>query len=229
MDKIILVGGLQYSGKSTLCERLDRDPAGYKHVEFDRLFNEVAICGGPFFKYLRMHNEESYNLYKRVAIGCGLHDPTEQLQGIGQVMIKNGLVSDWLSLLHSVCAYYTADLLMKSNGNTPVLEGLFINRDERIASYNLLNECLDKMGKGGDYLKFVQKFMIYFNLGLDLSLQRLRENPQHKYEALMTTEEVVRNTAARIEVPSKDELPNLEVVVVSSIGEIDEAARLALK
>ena len=232
MKRLIFIGGLPYSGKSSLCERLSaHEPEKYRHVEIDALFNQVAIEGDKFFKYLRRLNPKLYDRIKAESVMSGVFDPTKQLFTFGRAMSQSGSSKKMQKLMQELTHIYAADILR--NSSCPVVDALLINRESRKISYDMLNKWIcdfenrenpkDPIVEAEENcLDPVDKVFVYFDLGKKLSLKRLKQGRKKQFRALEITEKYITYAYDSQELPSEKEFPNLEVVVVRNSSEIDE-------
>jgi len=224
MERLTFVGGMPYSGKSTLCERLvESDPSRYKHIEIDALFDEVGRKGEPFFKYLQIINPEAHKGLKVLAVKDGLFDPDKQVFNIGRTMVEGGGQDNWWSLLQNVALCYGMDIA-RNHGN-PIFEGLFANRDERAAEiYRLMQEISSKLPDSPN-LDDIDKSIIFMNFGKELSLERFRQGRAKQYSLLQVSEPYIMKIAEKQEVPSEGEFPNFHVHVISSDEDLEDCLK----
>jgi hypothetical protein len=74
----------------------------------------------------------------------------------------------------------------------------------------------------------VRKLLVYFDLGLDRSLQRFVKNPMRKKYSI-TTEEMIIDAYSKQELPTDGEFPNMETLIVSNEDNLGSVRDYILK
>jgi hypothetical protein len=223
MQNLILVGGIAYCGKSTLCEKLHaKDKERFPHIEFDRLFDEISHDGEKFFKYLKIVKPMFHNAVKVQCAKDGILDPNQQLQLYSDLAVKLGILQQFGMMIEEVGVAYLADLLADSK-ESPVTEGLFVDKGGRQRMYQELKSRYTHFKEqDSPELDEVRKLLVFFNLGLRKSLKRLRKGRKKQFESITSNERIIREQYQRQEPPEKDELPNLEVMIITDPTKVDQ-------
>jgi hypothetical protein len=109
-----------------------------------------------------------------------------------------------------------------------LVSGLFINKEERKASYDLINEWMKSLSvnyhhQGALDLDAIDKAIVFFNLGLNLSFKRFKQGRPKTYSSVHSRKEMILDAYKRQQVPSQNEFPNLEIVVIKEQRDVEKA------
>lgn len=218
MKNLIFVGGLQYSRKSTLCKDLARLGKGrYIHIDPDTNYDYVAshedVLKRQIKRFSPMYSDEIDALSQDFTL--------DRMKAVAEA---HGRLQDLDNVIDICATMRTADIISGIGANkSPIIESLFINRDCRSNVYNLLKEY-----SSGISLDDTKKLLIYFDLGLQLSLQRFIKNPTRDKSSI-TTRKLIIDSYNMQELPTNDEFPNLETLIISSEDNIGSARDYILR
>jgi tRNA uridine 5-carbamoylmethylation protein Kti12 len=219
MNKLIFVGGLQLSGKTNFAHNLaSKDKDKYTHTEMDGLYDDLAQNRYFFMKLIKKYHRERYKEIKNFAKQFNITDRSDQLTFYANYMIKTGQLKKF-DVLQGMTSYlYAGELIKKMDNNiVPILDGPIVNKSTRKSIYNCLTASMGNIDG-------VSKLIIYLDLGLDLSLERLKTTKRKKLASMSPpTEELIRKSYEYQELPEKDEMPNLDVLIIKNEEEIGSA------
>ena len=223
MKSLIMLGGIPYSGKSSLGERIRARWEGRcTYINFDRLFHETASRGEIFFKYLEGLNKQVHDSVVLGSLKNGVGEKDEMLKDFARAVIsKEQGLETFQFLLQSVALVYLADRLRELDTGV-VVEGRFTNRKNRQGTYEQIKSNLARFSYTPN-LDEVQKVFLFINLGLNNSLERYKKGRTNSYASICTSEKEIRGQYSVQSIPSSKELPNLDVIVISSAKEVNSA------
>ena len=213
MKGLIFVGGLQYSGKSHFCRDLAaKYPDRYAHLEADSILEKLHAEPSAFHDLMRRYDERFHYHLVQLAISNGLNDKGAQLAFFTQVANQHPKLREGYENIINECVIaYMAELLLAAMpGQIPLVDGLFTAKTTRKATYGLIANWV----QGKIDLDSVNKMMLYFDLGLKISLERYRAQKRDSSKALQWDESLIRRTHANQEVPTENELPNCKIEIV---------------
>ena len=120
-----------------------------------------------------------------------------------------------------------ADGLRNAGSNTiPIIESLFYNFEAKIGFYNACKDYLKILQETSPSdlpeinLDEIPKTLIYFDLGLETSLKRQRNDTKPHI-----SEQKLKMFYPFQEIPINNELPNLEVYVIKSEDDLNRALK----
>jgi adenylate kinase family enzyme len=219
MESLILVGGLQYSGKTTFCRQLEKQGNGkYLHIECDAVAKYTAEHKDVLMGLIRKYDERMYGVMKKFARQKGLDD-AQSIDLLLDIAIEEGKLQNFKNI-HDTCGViYIADRIgTLHNGIQPVIEGLMPTRESRRTVYEILKKNLaDKL-----QLDTIRKLFVYFNTRLETSLQRFSTHGGVKND-MITTANKIRETYYTQELPIHGELPNMDVLTITNEDQIGSA------
>jgi len=216
---MIFVGGLQYSGKSTFCRKISEYNPRIAYISFDDVFSRISTNGHEFISLLKDVNRDVYTNVKKLGKKCEIDDENIILGVYARLMQEAGKFKEFEKLTQD-CALLKTKKMISSfdNSKIPVVDGLFINECTRKVFYGYLRNSL----KNNLNLDEMKKILIYFDLGLDVSLERFNIADRPKDQAIIWTEDMVKRAYQNQEIPTPTELPNLELMILKSQKDIDE-------
>jgi len=225
MKDLMLIGGLPYSGKTMLGKDLaQRQPEKYKYLGLDDYYKRAEEDGNRFFTYLKLACPQLVDsMGMGIALAAGA-DLNSAMQTLRTSLSTTGQKPFWEQLLKlSSMTCITDHVLQTPEGITPVVESLFFNKSNRAEFYEsfkdyieILNQALPRRPQTmPEELDSARKRIVYLDFGIDVCLARYWADPE-KEKKPMICEELIRHLHANQEVPSADEWPNLEVVVIKN-------------
>lgn len=239
MKGLIIVAGIPYSGKSTLCRELQKiNPEKFPFIDADQLFDDLMDDPKMFFDFLLKAEPKLYWSTKEFYAKVGILDPRKQIDAMrvfGEQYGVSQYVKNMENYVVAACAFEKIANL--PHESCPVIEGLHTTREARQGFYERMRlyPAIAKLGiKEGETdetptkgdIDSMRKFMVYFDLGARLSLKRLkRRKGKPKYKSLTTKKSNITKHYEMQELPLGDEIPNLEILVVKSQADIDYAIR----
>ncbi len=221
MKDIILVGGMPYSGKSHLCKQIaDKDPR-YVNLCFDTLCDEMNTDAEKFVNYTNMYNPK---IISQVKTDNG-PDPKAVQDKIRNALNNSGQGEHWQLFLQGAAMACLTEKLMSIGDSTPVMESLYYNKEDRQSFYDSLKDHIAILNSqrekqlNPDDLDSVKKKLIFFDYDLDFVLDRYRNDGS---ERPLVNEGAIRLIHDMQSIPSDDELPNLEVIIVKDPQQTSE-------
>ena len=237
MKGLVIVAGIPYSGKTTFCKELQKsNPEKFHYIEGDKVFDELMQKPELFFEYLKRTDLGFYWTAKTQLAQMGFLKPKEQLSALVGLSDQFG-AKEYLKNMQSYVAltYCFEEMAKLHPESCPIMEGLHTTRKsrqnlyERMKLYPAFAKMTEKSDKDtpttGD-LDDMRKFIVYFDLGVGISLRRLRKRKgKRKHKTMVTKPSSVTRHFEMQELPSGDEIPNLEILIVKSQAEVDFAVR----
>lgn len=223
MEHLVLVGGLQHSGKSTFCKNLESAAVHtYRHFDPDDSYEYLTFHRGDMMQQLKRVDRELYDKIKVVGWKQGVTDEGEMFTEFARAMIDQKEL-EFMNNLTSMCSLlYTCDQLKAApQGTVPLVDCPMPKKDSRGLMYQVMRKAL----KDNTPLDDVKKMMVYFDLGLEYSLDRLRTSTRQEKKSMIITEDTLRMTHQAQEIPTTGELPNLEVLLLRNQKDVDNALK----
>lgn len=219
MQELMLVGGIPYSGKSYLCDSLvERRPEKYTYLGLDNLHEKMDSDPLLFFRNLALfypqiickigmdpNNLNRYNLQERKSFLKGLF--TAQF---GE--------QSWILVVQQAVNAYAVSQLKQSGSKVPIIESLLHDLEKRRMFFDSYGEMIDIMRAGID-LNSAKKTLVYLDIGIEVSLQRLRSDTSKRP---LVNERVIRYAYENQKIPKSSEFSNLEVIVLKSEQQVKE-------
>lgn len=206
----MFIGGAPYQGKTKLVNELLRSkPEKYKNLSLDLLADELERDSDKLLKYCALMPAEM-----KAAFQINEKYDVSHLRG-------NKLL--WTIFMNAPMMLEVGDELRNAGPDTvPIVESLFYNRKARVGFYESCKEYLEILGSDLD-LDEIPKTLIYFDLGLETSVKRQREDTVKKPRF---SERELSMFYYFQELPGSNELPNLDVYVVKSEEDLQRALEL---
>jgi hypothetical protein len=224
MKNLIFVGGLQYSGKSSFCKKLEEsDAKKYKHFELDSAYNHLVFHGDVFLDLIERYLPDTHIHIKELGKKRDIVGP-DQIALFANYMNSIGHFKEFDQLTGGCSVLYTGESITKTENEIALIEGVFANKSTRKLVYNLLGASMDECENKID-LNSVNKLFVYFNLGPELSLERFRANPSKIKESMILSEAMIKQTCTDQEIPTSSEFPNLEVLVIENLDAVESAIK----
>jgi len=203
MEKLVFIGGPQYSGKTTFCKLLTSYNNRYHHINFDFLADRLSSDSNLMMDMIKKHDTK-------------LHDKLIEMEG------SQGIFFEYMLSDRSFLDYY----LLRSVYDTinslkddaiPLLDGVMTTKQARMWVYDSLRECLGKPA-----FEDIDKLFIYFNLPMEVSLERFENNHKNTPPIwLVEEEDMIKRTYSEQEIPTLHELPNLKILVINNLKDIN--------
>jgi len=194
MKRIIMVGGLQYSGKTTFCRHIENDNDRVKYISLDDISKKFYSDDDLLFNTIKKY------------------DMADDLVKISES--KNMNDSEFHEECAKICSllHISREIIMPNNNkiSTYLIDGIFYNKATRALLLNSLEYRLNEFEK----LDSFDKKFIYFDLGLDLSLNRHEKYNYKRNNSLECTKEYIANTYSSQEIPTNDELKGVEIKII---------------
>lgn len=230
MKDLMLVGGLPYSGKTQLCTKLaEIQPDKYRYLGLDDYYKRAEEDSTHFFRYLTITSPQMANaMGVSAAIAAGVNlDSAMQTMKTSLVATRQKEMWEQLLKLSSMTCI-TDDILQTPDGITPVVESLFFNRGNRAEFYEAIKDYIEILNQAfpgrpdvvPEELDRVRKTIVYFDLGLETCMARYNAD-EEKEKKPMINEPVMRHIHRTQELPTTNEFPNLEVVLIRNDAELD--------
>ena len=231
MKHLVFVSGLQYSGKTSFCNKLELiNDKKYFHIELDKSFDYLTFHRDVFVNIIKDKDRELYNKIRKLAKKASaetdekVETKHDQITLFANYLFSQGKQREF-QMLQSGCAIVYATRRIKSfnNGEVPLIDGVLINRFSRKVDYAALQESCNIPN-----LDEIQKTIVHFNLGLEESLKRYGEGKRVEKKSMICTEDTIKRYYDSQEIPSNDEFPNLEVLLIKREKDIDPCMRRIL-
>lgn len=226
MKEFVLVGGIQYSGKSYFCRELVEGSEGrFVDLGLDTLYNALRDDPATFRKCMRL-------LPPEIKEPCCIRSDDIDINDLARITISWGGEQLFVMFMQQLENAYIIDELSRAGGKVPVTESLFYSREVRENFYEGMKELMEMMDKAGTAhyevdLDSARKILMYFDIGVEACERRMMAAP--KMGGGADEEMAIRAAHSRQEIPSPGELPNLEVIVVKNEGEVEKAAEQVRK
>ena len=217
MDKMIFVGGLPYSGKTHFCGLLERaHPEKYTHVGLDDHFEDLSVNPEKLMAVLKEANKPLYEEINKFGMREFILGDGNRFKYFASYMIKTNRGEDIQHLISEYSLIHAADEMQKQP-KTPVVDGVFLNRDSRVFAYEKIG------GRMKTPIADMRKILVYFDRGLDVSLARFKAGRSQNYKSMVCNEKTIQNFFALQEIPGSEEGPNLEVLLIQHEHEVAPA------
>ena len=219
MESLIFVGGIQYSGKSYFARSLEASyPSRYKHIELDGLLEHLTQRREVFLGLIKRYDRDLYRQIEYAGRQLGIKGDYDLLTLFANYMIQEGRFSEFENIQQLyVLLYASVKIRGSKKGIIPIIDGAFTNNGSRSIVYQTLRAAFGERIP----LDKLQKLFVYFNLGLDLSLERFKQSRREEKKSLRWSEDLVRRTYRGQEIPEPSELSNLEVIVINNLEELE--------
>lgn len=224
MKRIIFFGGLQYSGKSSLARDLEaKNPARYVHLEMDALTETLTRRRAIFTGLIKRYDPNLYEEVRQIGEEIGTKGDYNLLTLLANYKIAQRRFSEFADMQQSYVVRYAGETIAGLKRKmTPLVEGGFTNKISRSITYKALQQSFGRKIS----LDETQKIFVYFNLGLDLSLNRFKENGKRELASMTWSEDLIRKTFKEQEIPKSKEFPNLEVVVINNFEDLQQCQEM---
>jgi len=214
MNNLVLVGGIQYSGKTRFCSDLTKH--GYEHHDLDAVGHYLENNREVFFRNIKKSNRAVYDVIRKLGRKHHIEDKGNQIVLFANEMINRGQGDAFFEIQQETGIFYVGKLIKQSQ-KIPIIDGAFVNKVSREKVYGRLSSVLQPIY---DFQE-MPKLFVHFNQGLDLSIERFKNST--RLDKKRCSEDYIRSMYAMQEIPSEDELPNLEVLVIKKPEEVPEA------
>lgn len=218
-DRLIIVAGLPFSGKSTFCRELSGADDRFQHYDIDEMYS--LLYDGECIPGI---TEEVHRQLDRLKLQFAINNNHEMLVFAIEQLIYS-------SIIHSILEGGQHGDLDK---HIPIIDGLYHQADRRKRFYEFLSKNLHFHDMF--YKKFLARFsmwnrfsnfnklLVYFDLGLENSLESFESSDRPAKTGMKITSDAIKRRAQEEELPKDEGVKNLEIVVVKNYSEI-EAAR----
>jgi hypothetical protein len=222
MRSLIFVGGLQYSGKTTLCKTLNSSDSKYKHLALDDSYEYIALHRDVFMNIIKKDNRDLFSKIKKLGKKCGIEGKADQMTLFANYMIKENRFDEFSELHRKCTLLYTGSLLSRIEDNeVPMIDGIMVNKVSRKTTYNSLKSSITK-----ENIDDSKKLIVYFNFGLKKSLERFKSANREEKKSMLCNEDTITSTYTSQELPVPGELPNLnEVWIINNESDINESVK----
>ncbi len=227
MENLIFVGGLQYSGKSYFARNLEKSrPSRYKYIGVDELCEQLTQRRDVFMGLIKRYDKDLHGQIENLGRQMNVRGDCNLLTLFANYMIEAGRFGEFEDMQQLYVLLHASEIMVGlKKGVTAVVDGAFTNKISRQVAYQTLRVAFGRKVP----IDELRKLFIYFNLGLDLSLERFRKDGREGKSALRWDEALVRRTFKEQEIPATNELPNLEVAVINNPDELEQIVnRLSL-
>ncbi len=219
MQELMLVGGIPYSGKSYLCKSLvERNPNNCIYLGLDNLHEKMDADPMLFFRSLAL-------FYPQIIRQIGM-DPNslsksnlqERKVFLEELFTKHAGRQSWISVVQQAVNAYIVSQLKLAGSKVPIIESLLHDLERRSMFFESYADMIDVMHAGID-LVAAKKTLVYLDLGIEVSLQRFRDDPSKRP---LVNERVILYTYQTQQIPASHEFPNLEVIVLRNKEQVRE-------
>jgi len=219
MKSLIFLGGLQYSGKSYFARNLESSyPSKYKHIEMDGLCEYLTKRREVFMGLIKGYDRSLYRQIKSFGRQFKIKGDYDLLTLFANYMVQEERFDEFGKIQQLYILLYASKKMVGLNEEvTPMIDGAFTNKLSRSIMYQTLQATFGKRIS----LDKLQKLFVYFNLGLNLSLERFRKYKREEIKSLKLSEDLVERTFREQEIPTPYEFPNLEVIVINNSDELE--------
>lgn len=233
MESLIIVGGLQHSGKSTLARRLkELDGELYRHIELDYALEYLNANRSGFIRYIRRLNPGLYAEIRKLGDWLGEQSPELKPKSdadyfiiFANYMRAEKRIPELEDVIDGCCLHYSSERLLEAQDGIPVVDGTLLNRVSRQYAYSAFKNAVAQATNLDD----IGKLIVYFNLGLKTSLRRYKEKKREEKEEFVLSKKSIKADYRGQEVPKSGEFPNTEVLVITRPDEVDDAVKYIAK
>jgi len=222
MKKLVMVAGLQYSGKSTLCRRIAKENSRYHNISLDEQYEKLAKDWGKVMDMTRELAPLTFTEMMRVSVEAGAISNHDKVSAYYHFMKAKGRGKEFHGVQTVLTVADTASYILNQNIEFPMIDAVMVNKLARKIFYGTFRGIVT----GTDD---VPKLLIHFDLGLDESLKRYKKDKKRKNNVVHCDENMIRENHQKQQLPSKDEWPNLEVIVIKNMNQIHKAVEMVIK
>jgi len=219
MKKLVIVGGLQYGGKSGFCRDIEEKTKGkYRRFTLDDSYTFLNTKGrGTALKLIEKTNPELHAKIVEAGWKNAVWGDAERFTMYARSRIEAGKRHDLDMMMNFYSMVYTTNLMIEAGDEViPILDGVFINKVSRDLTYQTLRNLL----KDHINLDDAKKVLVYLDMGLETSLLRYNLSGRPTSQVMECTKDTIRTTHGIQELPEQDELPNLEVMILKTQEDI---------
>lgn len=220
MEKIIFVGGIQCSGKSYLIDRLiEKDSSKFSDFKVDDISNQMLDSATDFFKFLFMLNPENKDEYRINIYGKNESELIVERDLLKEKLFDESESYNWKIMLgESIYTCLAVNLLNSYNeGVVSIVENLFYDYRSRRSNFFYIDNYVSRIDNSNEFnFDSIPKTLIYLDLGIELSLQRFK-GCEKDFNV-----DLIVDTFEDQELPKSDEVPNLEVIILKTEGEVSD-------
>lgn len=237
MSNMILLGGIENSGKSALAKELAKNDK-YVHINPDIIFEHLRNNPGDFFIQVEKKDPEFFKIIEEIASSTLCFNPNDIAGNVQDYLRSKGHNGLYTKIVETVSKSMTLENLKKVKANKiPIYDTLLLTKDNRNATYSRLTSLLkkssisyigpviNKLKKPFDFDE-ANKLFIHFNPGLDVCIKRL-ENTQETQSYVV--EENIRDSFKKQEIPRERELPNTKIIVIDKVYPVNELVKMVQK
>jgi len=229
MHEIIFVGGLPYSGKTTLCNRLAQtDTDRFWNMNYDDTWEEIEKDPRRLCTYLHTLSPQIMTSWEIDLVNDTGTVIAERVSRMKRLAHKQGGLLMWTQFINlATNTYLLTEMLKLDNTQVPIIESLFVDLDMRVSYYAAMSEALELLDESSSYngplitsdeLDQTKKTFVYLNPGLDACLTRFATGPSPIFGR--ANEPVIKHLHSQQQIPAKGDFPNLDVVIIQDETEI---------
>ena len=224
MKGIIFVGGIQYSGKSSFCKKLESVDKKFRHIAMDDAYWHLGHNREVFLNIIKKDNRDLFKKIMKLGKKCNVEGKENIMTLFANYMIHEDRYSEFQTL-HKRCALlYTGSRISNLDDVVPLMDGLMINHISRKFTYCALKDSLNYKID----LDKLKKLIVFFDIGLEKSLLRYKSNTRQNNPHIEINEKIITETYHSQSLPSKDEFPNLDVLVINNEADIHSSIKYVL-
>ena len=224
-NKLVLVSGIQYSGKSMFCRDLaDRCPLLH-HIEMDEGVEAVQNMN-LIARLLHAYRPGMYQNERRKFQKKGVQLTNRQLAQTLLAYVASHEGAEALLELYHLCGWLVVGERVRicwQKRSVPMVDAVIPSRFAR-------GFCCESIGHvvGERQMRRAHKLLVYFNFGIDYSLKQLRKSPQRPEKHTHVDSKEIMAAFSEQQLPEARELPNCKHVIVTSPSEMETVAQFVL-
>jgi len=217
MKAIVFFGGVAYSGKSTLIDSLSKESQNsIETYSIDSARDYIISNQDHFFTALEQWSPlfkteflRRFTISKHNDIVVFLLETNTCSLDLGP---KNPFLHQFLLLKDYSALAYIAKQMQTSKADYFIVEGSFLNKKMRIATFDFLSQTVLTFNK-------TPKYFFYLNLPLNVLLRRKEKAKTRKEKSTQIKKSSIKNAYLTQEVIDSNELDQVKIHVIKSIKE----------
>jgi len=221
MKSIIFFGGVAYNGKSTIINNITNIPQTTTEAySFDNARDYIISNQTYFFTALNEWNPIFKTEFLHLFTASKHKDIVIFLQEIdkaSQVRIpdKNSFLYMFSLLKDYSALRYITKQMRNSSADYFIIEGSFINRAMRKATYDFFAQAVEGFNQ-------TKKYFFYMNMPLKTLLRRKEKTKLRKEKSVQVKKSVLKKAYLNQEIIEPNELDNIEIHIIKSIKESND-------
>ncbi|MBI2661325.1 hypothetical protein HYX09_03590 [Candidatus Woesearchaeota archaeon] len=230
MERLLMVGGVPYSGKTYFCRRLkETDPGRYLDLGFDRVLDLLQRDPQEFFNCFGFMEPLLGQIRQMPSIGEALRVeyPGARQEALKGALIKMRAGDLWMGILKQEALVYISEKVLNAGDDSvPMVESLLYTEAVRMLFYQSLKDWLEMLQSSESArptsryfdIDRARKTLIYLDFGLEAALARYAKEKDRKPGVDGGT---IFDIHSQQQIPDAGEWPNLEVIVIRDQVQFD--------